>query len=1314
MTINTLYTNLQNAGSKARIQDTLDRLDRLSNQDLNDPKNRQEYQQARYEFFKLNEGRDNAAYNDINGNRTVGIGFNMDSDSARAEWHEVFGNSVNFDDVYHGQRLDNDQISRLFDYSSSSREGELFGKVGTYHDIADNLTPYQRLAIEDLYYTGGNKFVGKGTDFYNEIREYVKTGDYGHLNNVLTQVMDCSNGKLEPGLANRRLAEGAVLSHNTDIEQSQSTIDRIIGKCAIKNSTLNIDGQHIVCQQSYAEKQFASLGIDNFGIAQNSRDGHTLIDTSLKFTLHDVSHGDYRTFKITNPLNDIVNPSHYIDISVKHVGDAKNHASPLAIDLDGDGIETTAMSEGNVFFDIKNTGFVNHVGWINKDDGMLAYDRNHNGNIDNVTELFGDYRTSAWEELKKLDSNNDGKINALDQEFAELKIWRDDNQNGIAEEGELQTLAYYHIREINLAYTKMDIYQRENYISGSSTITYDNGATKQSIYDVHFLNNNVDTWFKGSQSEEFGNNFEVKLEAMLLPLSRGYGDLPSLHISLSKDEQLLKMVSDFASLQPEQFSEIPQRLEDILYRWAGVDSIDPNSMSEIDTAHIDARKLRFVEKFSGVEWQHLGIKDMVGYYASLDIKKTWDGVFSEMLDRFLIQGPMAGIFKEAKYNFTEDKMELNTSFATIIDRVNEANIHDLDFATQLAHILYSCKSELNIDLATINSSLTNIFGENFGFSDEVIKVNWDDEVYYSDMERGSIQAGDSDANLFKRVLSDGDNIANASNLGDYIFARGGNDTINGGTNEDYISGGNGNDKIYGNGDNDWLVGEDGNDEIHGGDGNDKINGGNGNDFLYGDDGDDVLQGGKGNDVIDGGNGRDTFLCLGKNGITINLKTGIATGTDIGEDHLLNIENINGSNGDDIIIGDDQDNNINSEGGSDKVYGEGGNDVLFSANQSRFFDGKIPESYLPFDRTIPNYNYRNNSLSLKFLIRPGSELYGGAGNDLILGYCGRGLFDGGEGIDTVSYGNQDGRIIDLESGVVADKYYQVILLRDFARYIESNGKEGVMRVSTEDLHNRNSDFHRAYGNEFMLESDAGDPANHDILRNIENVTGCNLYNDNIYGNAQDNVLRGLGGSDIIDGRDGNDTIYGDYILDPNLQGSGIDGDAHYQSRVSGLNYDVKDYSDEIHGGNGNDHISGGIGNDKIYGDAGNDIICGDSDDDNLFGNEGNDIINGGMGADILSGGIGADIFDFDKLEDSIRTRSDLISDFSQKEDKIDLTGLEFNHINFIGENVENNNSDHHLEYHYDESANTVIDDQNSDFMIKLTGHYQLSDSDFIFG
>ena len=67
---------------------------------------------------------------------------------------------------------------------------------------------------------------------------------------------------------------------------------------------------------------------------------------------------------------------------------AKTTRSPLIVDLDGDGVETTTVENG-AYFDHDNNGFAEKTGWVGKDDGLLARDLNGNGQIDDGTELFG-------------------------------------------------------------------------------------------------------------------------------------------------------------------------------------------------------------------------------------------------------------------------------------------------------------------------------------------------------------------------------------------------------------------------------------------------------------------------------------------------------------------------------------------------------------------------------------------------------------------------------------------------------------------------------------------------------------------------------------------------------------------------------------------------------------------------------------------------------------------------------------------------------------------------------------------------------------
>ena len=133
-----------------------------------------------------------------------------------------------------------------------------------------------------------------------------------------------------------------------------------------------------------------------------------------------------------------------------------------------------------------------------------------------------------------------------------------------------------------------------------------------------------------------------------------------------------------------------------------------------------------------------------------------------------------------------------------------------------------------------------------------------------------------------------------------------------------------------------------------------LNGGNGNDqlFLSGDmsfghignggDGDDIIS------IVPGGNwtatygfngdaGIDTMDMSNQNfGLEINLATGGANfngqlgdpGSDLSEATISGIENVIGTQGDDLITGDANDNTIFGGAGADVINGGAGNDTLY--------------------------------------------------------------------------------------------------------------------------------------------------------------------------------------------------------------------------------------------------------------------------------------------------------------------------------------------------------------------------------------------------
>jgi Ca2+-binding RTX toxin-like protein len=138
------------------------------------------------------------------------------------------------------------------------------------------------------------------------------------------------------------------------------------------------------------------------------------------------------------------------------------------------------------------------------------------------------------------------------------------------------------------------------------------------------------------------------------------------------------------------------------------------------------------------------------------------------------------------------------------------------------------------------------------------------------------------------------------------------------------SGGAGNDtfstieNLTGGGDADTLTGDAGVNVIDGGAGKDKINGG---------DGDDSLRGGLGDDTINGGAGSDFADYSDLNTpVRANLATGKASSA-AGNDTLTAIESLVGGGGNDLLIGDANDNSLDGGGGNDNLSGADGNDSL---------------------------------------------------------------------------------------------------------------------------------------------------------------------------------------------------------------------------------------------------------------------------------------------------------------------------------------------------------------------------------------------------
>lgn len=441
--------------------------------------------------------------------------------------------------------------------------------------------------------------------------------------------------------------------------------------------------------------------------------------------------------------------------------------------------------------------------------------------------------------------------------------------------------------------------------------------------------------------------------------------------------------------------------------------------------------------------------------------------------------------------------------------------------------------------------------------------------------------------------------------GDVIDSNGGRDTVYGGADNDMIAGGldddtlyggSGNDTVYGGSEDDSLIGEDGHDVLYGGTGIDTLSGGIGNDILLGGDGADQLDGGAGTDRAQYSLAIAGVLADLQNA---SLNTGEATG-----DTYVSIENLAGSNFNDDLRGDAQNNAIWGWDGGDALYGRDGNDSLSGDDGNDTLNGGAGADRLDGGAGTDRAQYSNATGAVLADLQNASlntgeaagdtyvsienlhgskyndDLRGDAENNMLWGWDGNDTLYGRDGNDTLLGGAGADR---LDGGAGTDR----------AQY---NSATAAILV---DFQNVSLNTGEAAG---------------DVYVSIENLLGTN-YEDDLRGDAQANYIWGAAGNDILTGRDGNDTLSGD------------------------------DGNDNLIGGNGADSLLGGTGNDSLSGGVGADTL------------------NGGAGKDTLYGGAAdgeRDVFVFSSTSDSnVGSNRDIVYDFVSGIDDFDFRSIDAN-------------------------------------------------------
>jgi Ca2+-binding RTX toxin-like protein len=405
-------------------------------------------------------------------------------------------------------------------------------------------------------------------------------------------------------------------------------------------------------------------------------------------------------------------------------------------------------------------------------------------------------------------------------------------------------------------------------------------------------------------------------------------------------------------------------------------------------------------------------------------------------------------------------------------------------------------------------------------------------------------------------------------------------------------------------------------------------GSNFNDVLIGDGANNALRGDGGADVLNGGAGFDAAdYSQSSSGLTVDLttpanNTGEATG-----DTFISIENIVGSAFADTLRGDGNNNLLDGGDGADLLEGGSGIDYAWYNSSpvgvmASLANPGINTGYAIGDVYVSIEGLVGSSFN-DFLIGDGgtNRLRGGAGADQL---------DGGGGFDVADYFNSStGLVVDMmnpnnNTGEAAgDTYASIESIRgstfnDTLR--ADNGGRILEGGLGEDalVGGAGYDFAAYWSSSSGVTANLADPSQNtgealgDTYSLIEGLIGSTSA-DTLVGNASNNVLRGSVGGDVLDGGDGIDTAdYSNTLFFPT--GIGVTADLANSANNTG--------------------------------DAAGDTYVSI---ENLTGSQYNDQLHGNSGNNTLTGGTGSDLFVF-KLGDG----HDVISDFIQGQDKVDLT------------------------------------------------------------
>nr|WP_324186687.1 calcium-binding protein [Neisseria meningitidis] len=740
---------------------------------------------------------------------------------------------------------------------------------------------------------------------------------------------------------------------------------------------------------------------------------------------------------------------------------------PLALDLDGDGIETVAAKGfSGSLFDHNGNGIRTATGWVSADDGLLVRDLNGNGIIDNGAELFGDntkladgsFAKHGYAALAELDSNGDNIINAADAAFQSLRVWQDLNQDGISQTNELRTLEELGIQSLDLAYKDVNKnLGNGNTLAQQGSYTKTNGTTAK-MGDLLLAADNLHSRFK--------DKVELTAEQAKAANLAGIGRLRDLREAAALSGDLANMLKAYSAAETKEAQLA--LLDNLIHKWAETDSNwGKKSPMRLSTDWTQTAN----EGIALTPSQVAQLKKNALVSLSDKAKATIDAA----RDRIAVLDAYTGQDSNTLYYMSEeDALNIVKVTNDTYDHLAKNIYQNLLFQTRLQPYLNQISFKMENDTFTLDfSGLVQAFNHVKETNPQKAFVDLAEMLAYGELR--SWYEG-------RRLMADYvEEAKKAGKFEDYQKVLG-QETVallakTSGTQADDILqnvgfGHNKNVSLYGNDGNDTLIGGAGNDYLEGGSGSDTyvFGKGFGQDTVYNYDyatgrkdiirftdgitADMLTFTREGNHLLikaKDGSGQVTVQSYFQNdgsgayrideihfdnGKVLDVATVkklVQQSTD-GSDRLYAYQSgstLNGGLGDDYLYGADGDDLLNGDAGNDSIYSGNGNDTLNGGEGNDALYG---------------YN-GNDALN-------GGEgndhLNGEDGNDTLIGGAGNDYLEGGSGSDTYVFGEGFGQ--DTVYNYHVDKNSDTMHFKGFkaadVHFIRS-GSDLVLSASEQD-------------------------------------------------------------------------------------------------------------------------------------------------------------------------------------------------------------------------------------------------------------------------